>query len=60
MSAHVVVPVEPCGKRWRCPDYQHRVDCLGCLGDGTRAVLDDAVPVKPLPERLGGWQEVTR
>lgn len=50
MSAHVVVPVEPCAEavlgNAPCRSAIKVKGCDGCLGDGTRAVLDDARPVE--------------
>ena len=47
-GGHVVVPVEPCPyMAWNKPACDLPNDkCDGCLGDGTRAVLADAVPVE--------------
>jgi hypothetical protein len=66
MSGHVVVPVEPCkSARHPCPTGVKPGWCDGCLGDGRRAVLDDAVPVGRAKfdgkaSRAQLWQEVPR
>lgn len=45
-----MVPIAACGDRHPCRSgYLHAAPCPGCLGDGTRAVLDDAVPVELTP-----------
>lgn len=64
MTAHVVVPVAKCPAPHFCrdADVSDIGRCPACLGDGTRAVLDDAVPVERFPfnDETAPWREVPR